>query len=97
MFGSVIEAGVAHIVGLDITIGDRFMRQRCAWCGALLTDYDLANVAMMVTPEDPNPRPSFWPAGAVVVHDGNMWYVVELDDGKLPDNCCGVLNPAVTV
>lgn len=36
---------VTHIAGMDITIAGRRLRQRCAWCGAILIDSDLANVA----------------------------------------------------
>ena len=39
--------GVVHIAGNDVQVGSR-LRQRCAWCGAVLVDYDLANIAVPV-------------------------------------------------
>jgi hypothetical protein len=58
--------GVVHIAGLDVQIGTR-LRQRCAWCGAVLEDVDLANV---MVPEGQNPRPPTWTPGELVVIDG---------------------------
>ncbi|MEZ0077383.1 hypothetical protein [Planotetraspora sp. GP83] len=36
---------VVHIAGPDIQVGAQ-LRQRCAWCGAVLLDYDLSCVAV---------------------------------------------------
>lgn len=40
-----MTGAVTHIAGLDVQVG-RYLRQRCAWCGAMLSDYDLARVAV---------------------------------------------------
>lgn len=36
---------VTHLAGTKVEANGR-LRQRCAWCGALLFDYELANVAV---------------------------------------------------
>lgn len=35
---------VVHLVGIDITVEGRWIRQRCSWCGVALIDADLSNV-----------------------------------------------------
>lgn len=87
-------AGVVHIAGMTVTINDR-MRQRCAWCGALLINYDLANIAVPVTQADTSP--ASWPVGDLVLIDGNMAALVpHVDGAALPEAACGRLDPAVT-
>jgi hypothetical protein len=84
---------VVHIAGPDVTVGC-YLRQRCAWCGAVLVDYDLHRVAV---PEGQDPRPATWPVGELVAVDGPASWVVGHDDGDpLPDGACGSLDPAVT-
>lgn len=84
---------ITHIAGLDVQVG-RYLRQRCAWCGAVLSDYDLANVAVL---EGHNPRPAMWGVGELVALDGNASWVVDHEDGaELPANACVQLDPAVT-
>ena len=83
-----------HIAGLDIEVGGRFLRQRCAWCGAVLVDYDLERVA---APVGQDPRPSVWPPGDLVRVDGNVSAIVPHADGeKLPADCCAALDPEAT-
>jgi len=43
-------SAVTHIAGLNITVQDRYLRQRCAWCGVVLLDYDLANIQVSIVP-----------------------------------------------
>jgi len=95
MSGEQMPAGViTHIAGLDVQVG-RFLRQRCAWCGAVLSDYDLALVAVL---EGQNPRPAMWTVGALVAIDGAAAWVVEHEDGaELPTDACAQLDPAVTL
>ncbi|WP_166345038.1 hypothetical protein [Phytoactinopolyspora limicola] len=90
---------VVHIAGPETQVGPR-LRQRCAWCGALLLDYDLAHIAV---PDGQDPRPSTWPVGAMVsvrdVCDGvrESWQVTaDPGCGRLPDNACGAIDPEVT-
>lgn len=85
---------LVHIAGNDVQIGNR-LRQRCAWCGAVLVDYDLDRVAV---PEGQDPRPATWPVAELVAVDGPASWVVEHEDGQpLPDNACAVLDPEVTL
>jgi hypothetical protein len=73
-----------HIVGLDIRIGAR-VRQRCAWCGIVIEDVDLAN--MMSPAGSPPWRP--WNPGELLEVTGNMRSVVRHEDGSpLPDGMC---------
>lgn len=84
---------VIHIAGLDVTVNDRYLRQRCAWCGATLINYDLTRVAV---PVGQDPRPGTWPVGDLIAVDGPMSYGVLLDGGRLPEGCCALVDPAVT-
>jgi hypothetical protein len=83
---------VIHIAGNDVQVNAQ-LRQRCAWCGALLIDYNLERVSV---PEGTDPRPATWPIGGLVAVDGGLSYVVEHEDGPLPDGACGTLDPEVT-
>jgi hypothetical protein len=89
---------VIHIAGADIQVGSQ-LRQRCAWCGALMLDYDLNGIAV---PEGQEPRPGTWPPGELVAlvgdhREGSASWVVEHVDGEpLPAGACGKLDPVVT-
>lgn len=78
---------VTHIAGPPITISDRYLRQRCAWCGEVLAEYDLARIAV---PVGQDPTPATWSAGALVTVDGNASWATEAE--RLPDDACAV-NP----
>lgn len=85
---------ITHIAGLNVHL-DGLMRQRCAWCGAILGDYDLRNVAV---PVGQDPTPATWLAGDLVVLDGAAAWTIPHEDGALlPDNACARLDPAVTI
>lgn len=85
---------MTHIVGMYVRIGDR-LRQRCAWCGAVLIDYDLAAMAV---PEGQDPTPATWPVGELVRLDGPVtWKLDHVDGDQLPADACGMLDPEVTV
>lgn len=82
-----------HIAGADVQVGP-LLRQRCAWCGALLQDYDLGRVAV---PAGQDPRPALWPMGVLVAVDGPASWIVEHQDGaELPPTACAQLDPGVT-
>lgn len=86
-------SGVVHIAGVDTHINHR-LRQRCAWCGALLLDYDLANLAVPVGQDS---TPATWPVGELVMVDGGLSATVPHVDGDpLPMDACGRLDPDVT-
>ncbi|MGI5223545.1 hypothetical protein [Actinoallomurus sp. CA-142502] len=85
--------GIVHIAGPDITVGAQ-LRQRCAWCGAVLLDYDLTRIAV---PEGDDPRPGTWPVGALVEVAGNAsWERDHVDGDPLPANACGQIDHEVT-
>ena len=87
-----------HIAGLDVKIEPNLLRQRCAWCGATLLDYDLTRVATPLQEGETWEGPATWPVGALIGRDGAVSWVVEHEDGaKLPADCCALLDPAVTV
>lgn len=90
-----------HVAGIDFEVNDRFLIQRCAWCGAVLLAYDYANMA---TPGEWR-KPSTFPPAALVrfSYDGTVAFqgdvalsrtsmeVIESDpDGLLPSDCCVV-------
>lgn len=79
-------ATVTHIAGLDVTIHDRYLRQRCAWCDEVLIDHDLALVAVALD-SNPTSGPPVWPAGRLVRVDGSVSHT--LDEGEpLPGDAC---------
>lgn len=83
-----------HIAGLNVKIEPNLLRQRCAWCGATLLDYDLARIAVPVGQDE---EPGMWPIGALVARDGAVSWIVEHKDGdRLPAGSCALLDPAVT-
>lgn len=85
--------GVVHIAGPNVTVGP-LTRQRCAWCGALLLDYDLDRIAV---PAGQDPAPGMWPVGALVWVDGHVAAIVDHAGGNvLPSEACARLDPAVT-
>lgn len=97
--GDPDPAEIVHIAGLDVKIG-RHLRQRCAWCGAVLIDVALDNVARAITegPPDNDDVPT-WAVGKLVgmSADGGIAWEVEHADGEtLPTSCCGYLDPTAT-
>lgn len=87
---------VVHIAGLPVKVG-RIVRQRCAWCGAVIDDVDLSAVAVVLTGAgDPQLWPT-WPVGALLGVDGGVRWVIEHADGDdVPPECCASLDPTVT-
>lgn len=78
---------VVHFAGPDVAV-DALLRQRCAWCGAVLVDYDLRRVAVPVGQDEKTP--GTWPVGALVQVDGPMSQLVEPVPGQLPDHACAL-------
>lgn len=85
-----------HVAGLQLTVHDRYLMQRCGWCGAVLLSYDLWNIAMPGEWKEP----SLFEVGKLVrfTYDGTVarWGEVALgrtimeplDLEKLPDDAC---------
>lgn len=85
---------VVHIAGLVINLGGH-LRQRCAWCGALIDDVELALTAVAVVPGRPaDTRYPTWPEGGLVAVDGGARWTVE--STPLPPGLCAHLDPEVT-
>lgn len=87
---------VAHIAGLEMQKGTQ-IRQRCAWCGAILIDDDLA--LMMVPVGQEGSARSYFPVGEWVEtyspdNQGGMWVALDPippnEDGHYtaPENSC---------
>lgn len=92
---------VVHLSGATVFVGT-VMRQRCAWCGALLIDDDLATMQVaVVAGEEPRP-PSGFEENTFVAVEGDdrstkvMWAVPPPPDRRLPEGACAALDPAVT-
>ena len=84
----------SHLAGLDVRVGP-YLRQRCAWCGAVLTDHDLRKVAIQT--DAPDKTVATWPVGEVIRVDGNMSSVIAHNPGdQLPEDSCTALDPSVT-
>lgn len=94
---------VAHLAGPQITFGS-VVRQRCSWCGALIEERDLANMAVKID-ESASPEVqqeevasvgrAAW-AGWVEVMGTNpvmKTSVEEPEEGKAPENSCMQLLP----
>jgi hypothetical protein len=89
---------IVHIAGLDVIVGTQ-LRQRCAWCGAVIDDTDLSGIQVALQPGETEaaPYPS-WPVGALIGRIDGATYVIKHEKGAaLPDGCCAKLDPAVTV
>lgn len=81
-----------HIAGIDVTVGHQ-LRQRCAWCGTVLLDYDLTRIAVL---DGDDPRPGTWAVGALVHSDGHAaWSDAKAVD-MLPDDACARAHPELT-
>lgn len=86
---------VTHIAGTVVTVEDRYLRQRCSWCGAILVDYDLTHLAYTSDTPVEQRHPATWPVGQLVTVDGGLSFV--LDEGVgLPDWSCALLDPTAT-
>lgn len=75
-----------HVVGTPAVVPPGLIRQRCAWCGALILDYDLGPMG-----QDPMPAvPAMWEVGALVAIDDGVSHVVPRGD-ELPAGACALL------
>lgn len=97
---------LVHLAGPPIRVRN-VIRQRCAWCGAVLQEDDLDRIAWVAEEgaEDEHPliEPDGTPkarwAGLVAVEEGNptaKWAVEESADREVPSDSCMALDPAVT-
>jgi hypothetical protein len=91
-----------HIAGLQMFLFERYLLQRCGWCGAVLLAYDLERVAVANKPDgSPGDAPAMFEVGRLIrfSYDGLVarWgevglsrtVMVMLDEmDKLPDDAC---------
>lgn len=94
---------IVHIAGLDAECSGH-LRQRCAWCGTVLVDLDLARIAYTADTPEEERRPPTWGVGALVAVDGPVTWIVDPEPSevdptatKLPAECCGLLPPELTL
>lgn len=87
-----------HIAGLEVAWDGRYLRQRCAWCGTVLLDYDLETLQ-----SSDGGVPAPWPLGALVRQQGGSSWVEPTDpsdthpeESRAPEDACVRLDPAVT-
>jgi len=74
---------VIHIASIPVQVGTK-LRQRCAWCDAILIDVDLS--CMMSTSSEPY---KCWSPLSLVAVDGNGKWVVKCEpEEDLPFRCC---------
>lgn len=96
---------VVHVAGPTLRAGN-VRRQRCSWCGALLSEYDLTRIARPLEPgEDPDApwEPSSWPVGGLVGISGtnpicSRIVDPEMVDGEpqIPADSCMAVSDEVT-
>lgn len=79
-----------HIAGFPVRVGNDF-RQRCAWCGVVLIEYDYTRIAWTLPADgSPGEPPGGVEIGLLFAVDGNCSYIVQHEDGaKLPREWCG--------
>lgn len=85
---------LTHIAGAQVQVGSR-IRQRCSWCGAMLCDYDLERIAVLIGQD---PTPAMWETGRLIEVGGNASWQLDHEDGdEIPDSACARIDDAVTV
>ncbi len=80
-----------HIAGHPIQYGT-LLRQRCAWCGAIMIDDDLSLMASISSDGSPF-KPLTWETNALVRIEGANPVTSEVipeseHQGKIPPGCC---------
>ena len=96
---------IVHLAGPQITF-DGVARQRCAWCGALIEERDLSNMAV-ATDSTASPEVQQEEANRVALGAWEGFVAVEgtfpvrksavdePEDGKAPERSCMRLLPAL--
>jgi hypothetical protein len=74
------DGPTVHIASEHVRIGERYVRQRCGWCGFLLSEADTDHEAAYLAAP-----------GLLVEFDrGQMTLVPYVDGGPLPPGCCAL-------
>ena len=79
---------VSHLMGTDVLVEGRYLRQRCSWCGLAVIDEDLE---LVMVPEGQGPGVPRWAPGTWVrIDDGcpTVYTLADADEGKLPPDAC---------
>jgi hypothetical protein len=90
----MMNTAIVHFVGPDIRIDDKRMRQRCAWCGTLLLEYDLDRIQVPVGQRQGMAR--FEVGTLLEVYEGMRQLISHKPGDKLPPNTCAELDDEVT-
>jgi hypothetical protein len=91
---------IVHFASDQVTFGNR-SRQRCLWCGKLLSERDWSQIAIPIPPGMSAEvaleaeRRSMW-HGYVAVEGSAMWAVEGDPYNTVPDGSCVFLDPATT-
>jgi hypothetical protein len=93
---------LVHLAAQAIRVG-HVIRQRCAWCGALIDEHDLSTGSLFPVGWQVNPDGTpvnRWDGLVLVdVTEGLgtlRWAVPTPADGEMPEDSCMALDPAVT-
>ena len=79
---------MTHISAQVVIIEGRYVRQRCAWCGEMLIDYDLEKTAVVVV-NGKTELPGVWATDRLIHVDGNQSTLLE--GNAMPPDCCAML------
>lgn len=106
-----MSEALVHFAAPPLRAGD-VIRQRCAWCGALIEERDLSMTAVQIQPgetaddarrtlvgDDGTPARGWEGLVAVDVQEGIItakWAVDDPADGRIPVDSCMALDPGVT-
>lgn len=96
------DGAVTHVAGLSVTFASPegpILRQRCAWCGAMLVDVNLGMV-MFPIEQDDKTVPT-WEVFSMVrvngIHSSSVEdQLLASGETKVPEDCCMWIDPQVT-
>jgi hypothetical protein len=83
-------AGVSHYPSTALFYGTR-VRQRCAWCGYLIIDQDLALTEVLLNEDGSTPEFPTWPMDKwieVTGHNPKMTSTKDEPFDEVPENGC---------
>lgn len=84
---------VIHIAGVEVQVG-QIIRQRCSWCGVMLSEVDLQNDAWAPNEDGSVPDPvSGWGYEKLVFMEGvnpvHMGVIEHVNGDQMPAGFCG--------
>lgn len=85
----VMQDPVTHIAGSFVMVDERYLRQRCAWCGHTLIDVDKVDTQMNVPAGKTFAEVhGTWDVGSLVEADEVVQRLQQTLDGSVPANSC---------